>query len=787
MKLFTFCFIFISYCSFAQNATLSGKVSAQDSGEEMSFIGITVENNGGVRSDFDGSYKLNLPAGTHHLIIKQIGYKTIDTNIVLKDGEIKVINFLMAKTNLETVVVAAGKYEQKIEDVSISMNIIKPALVENKATIDCESVIEQVPGLTSQDGQVSIRGGAGFAYGAGSRVLVLVDELPYLSADAGDVKWNALPIENIEQIEIMKGASSVLYGSSALNGVINIRTKYPRAKPETRINLHHGIYGDPKRNELKWWDSNPYYYGGNFYHMRQIKNFDLVVGGNFLSAIGYRQGEDEDRIRFNANTRYRSKKIDGLSYGLNTNIQLAKTAAFVLWESDSAGYLPAGGSDPNSGTSTLTFQDGWRVNFDPYIEYFDKKGDRHSLRTRWFRTNNVNNQGRGSLADLMYGEYQYQKYYDSLAMNVTLGVSGYTNTVRSDFYGDHGGTNVALFGQVDKKWKKFNFNAGLRFEYFKLDTTQSIYEIGSSQLPVRPVLRAGTTYKLFEYTVMRASWGQGFRFPTIAEKYASTNIGTVSVFPNAELEPESGWSSEIGVKQIVKIGKKWLAYLDVAAFWTEYQNMIEFTFDEFFPPNTVLQIDDPNAPNYLYNLIGFQARNAENARITGIDFSIAGQGEIYKDLGMSIFAGYTYMNPITLNTDSAYLSTSSDPKSNILKYRYRHLIKGDIQFDYKKWSIGCSGRYNSFMQNIDQTFLDLVIDFDGTFIHFGDQVLPGLPDYRERNNKGDLVFDFRTSYELNENSKLAFLMNNMLNNEYAGRPGNIREPRTFIVQATLNF
>ena len=61
--------------------------------------------------------------------------------------------------------------------------------------------MEQVPGVTIIDGQANIRGGSGFSYGAGSRVLLLVDDLPMLAADAGDIKWSFLPVENLEQVE----------------------------------------------------------------------------------------------------------------------------------------------------------------------------------------------------------------------------------------------------------------------------------------------------------------------------------------------------------------------------------------------------------------------------------------------------------------------------------------------------------------------------------------------------------------------------------------------------------
>ena len=105
------------------------------------------------------------------------------------------------------------------------------------------------------DGEPQIRSGSGFSYGAGSRVMVLVDDLPVLSGDAGRPSWGFLPLENLEQIEIIKGASSVLYGSSwRLGSVIDIRTRYPDARP-LQVSLQHGVYSDPRSaEESKYWD-----------------------------------------------------------------------------------------------------------------------------------------------------------------------------------------------------------------------------------------------------------------------------------------------------------------------------------------------------------------------------------------------------------------------------------------------------------------------------------------------------------------------------------------------------
>ncbi len=791
MRIYLLCLLtFFTLFSIAQKGVLTGIIKEKESQEPA--INVLVESNLGVRvlSDFDGKYTLSLPAGLNEIKYSLFGLEDVDKIIDIKANDTIVLDIVMgeANENLDVVVVSAGKFEQKVEDITVSMNVIDADLVENKATVTCEQVVEQTPGLTVQDGQVSIRGGSGFAYGAGSRVLIMVDELPMLSGDANDAKWNAIPVENIEQIEIIKGASSVMYGSSALNGVINVRTKYPRSKPLTKFNLYHGIYSDPRRKELVWWNRNPTYYGGNFLHSEKVNpRFDLVTGANFLNSTGFRQGEDELRFRFNVNTRFLSKKYDGLSYGINTNLQYAKTGVFVLWDSDSTALQPMGGADPNSETTTLTFQDGYRFNVDPYLTYYSKNGDSHRIRNRWFQTINANNQGRGSTANVYYSEYQYSHAFDSAQAHLSAGLVHTYSTVESDLYGDHFGRNLASFVQFDKKWKKFNFSGGMRFEYFKVDTAKTVssFEIAGASLPFQPVFRSGLTYKMFEHTIWRASYGQGYRFPSIAEKFAATNIGTVSIYPNEELQPERGWSAEIGLKQGFKI-KDFHGFIDVAAFWTEYTNMIEFVFDEFFPEGQSININNTDS---LAKYLGFQARNTEEARITGIDMTIGGKGKI-KDVGVTIFAGYTYMNPIALNVDSAYYATTSD-SSNTLKFRFRHLIKGDIQFDYKGFALGFSCRYNSFMENVDRTFIQVFLPKEvlgsPNDIPLGDLFLPGYPKYREANQNGDLVFDGRFSYEFSDNLKLAFIVNNLLNEEYMGRPGNIRAPRTFVTQFTVKF
>ena len=92
--------------------------------------------------------------------------------VIVQKGENVVLDIALENTALkiETVVVSAGKFEQKIEETTVSVEVIKPSLIESKNTTNIQTAIEQVPGVTVTDGQANIRGGSGWSYGAGTRV-----------------------------------------------------------------------------------------------------------------------------------------------------------------------------------------------------------------------------------------------------------------------------------------------------------------------------------------------------------------------------------------------------------------------------------------------------------------------------------------------------------------------------------------------------------------------------------------------------------------------------------------
>jgi len=682
----------------------------------------------------------------------------------LTDGA-NVVNFNLKSTgiNLDLVVVSASRYEKRLSEETVSMSVLKPQLAQATNPITADELVNRAPGINVVDGQANIRGGSGYSYGAGSRVLVLVDDIPQLTGDAGDVKWDFLPVENMEQIEIIKGAASTLYGSSAVNGVINLRTAYPTSKPQTNVTVFQGLYDNPDRVAMKWWSGHqPYFQGASFSHKRKIGQFDLVTGGNFYNEESFLKSVYIQRARLNANLRYRFKKVNGLSTGVNTTYYINRSTTFFLWSDDSLGaYIPQGMTD--STTDVLNHQTTTRVAIDPYVNYVTKSNTRHSIKAHFFLNDqpaDKPNQSTHSWVD--YAEYQFTKPF-GFGLHATGGLTANTINVHSDLYGDHDGDNEAAYLQLDYKIGKLGLTGGVRKELYRIDTV-------NGQSPF--VFRSGLNYELFKYTHVRASFGQGYRFPTVAEKYVKTNAGSLYAYPNADLKPETSWSAEVGVQQGFRLDG-FEGYADVAAFTQHLDNFMEFTLGQWGVST------DP------FFGIGFRSENVDAAVVNGIEANVIGTGNIGAST-LNVMTGLTYINPIDVK-GKAYSDSVLAENPNFetrvhdsiynfrfLKYRYTTTFKIDADWNYKRLSLGAGCRYNSFMKRIDP-FLELPF------------FIKGIYRFRQEHDNGDLVFDARAGVQLNDIFKLSFIVKNVGNVEYTDRPARLNPPRNFTLQLAAKF
>ncbi len=807
--------LFLSENTFSQTGVLKGVVYDFETRERLPGATIQLVNNlsKGAATDIDGHYILEIDTGYHQLVCNFVGLKTYTFSVHITENSVteQEIFLKSAAKSLETIVISSGKFDQKIEDITVSMEILKPKLISAKNTTSIETALEQVPGLSIIDNDPQIRGGSGFTFGVGSRVAILLDGIPMLSGDAGRPEWSYLPVENLEQVEVIKGVSSVLYGSSALNGVINVRTAYPRSKPKTIISMSTGEYSLPAAPAQSWYhNSLPALANINFMHSRIIKsNLDFVVGGNFNIDQGYigpppqaphlpwdlKQAlhllNSSDSIptfnnndmlkirgRFNFNLRYRSKRHTGLNYGINGNGMINKTNMALAWLNDSSGLY-------RGYPGAVFLQHQTIFNIDPFVKYSTSAGVSHSLITRIFHTDNQITDNQSNKGTNYFAEYQLQRSFKGIGLNFTGGLVNNIATSYSPLYASSGSLNNtirndAAYLQLDYRlWNIINLSGGFRYEYFKLNQQQS---------NTAPILRGGANIQLFKATFLRVSGGQGYRFPTITERYLTTQAGMLAVFPNPNLVPETSQSFEIGLKQGFKIGT-FKGYIDAAAFNQNYQNTIEFLFGVWNPHVAIA---------------GFEFVNTGRSQVNGLDFSLAATTpETNKKFGATALIGYTYVDPICLTpnyvyaTDSSkvlnptnnnkvtYKNTSLNPAGNIMKYRYKNMVKADVEFKIFKFTVGGSYRYYSKMANIDTAFAE--IEKLTAVLAQNNWGLPFKITNFWNTNKGFNIFDARVSFKITSTQKISIVCNNVTNKAYMLRPMKIEPPRTTMIQYLLEF
>ncbi len=803
-----FCFVscvvlllMFPFTSFSQEkGFFIGTVLADDTGEPLIGANIKMQKNPayGVATDINGKFRLEVPAGDHFFIISYTGMKSDTVKSTINSGETveRTIRMKVFMSELSGVEIKVGRFDRKIEDLTVSMEVIMPNQVDARNTNKIEEILDYTPGLNILDGEPQIRGGSGFTFGVGSKVGVFIDGLPAISGDAGRPYWDLIPVENIKQIEVVKGASSVLSGASALSGAIYIRTAQPKLKPFTKIKFNSGFYSTPKNKDMKWWKQPPLIEGLSFLHTRIENNTDIVIGGNLNYDHGFEgppvtlpkvidtvtnfteSQMTERRGGINFNLRHRNQKFPGFNYGVNGNFMLDHSKMMIAWLNDTSGFYRAY-------PGAVVLQDRLIFYVDPFVNFYSKIGYKHSFKARVLHNDNQMTNNQSNQSTLIFTDYNYQREYPQLNdLKFIGGFSTQTTFSHAQMYSAEGSPDNQLFNFSgyaefeENVFKVLNLVGGFRFEYFSLN---------KDKVDTKTIFRAGASLKLMQETYLRMSIGQGYRYPTIAERFIKTSLGTFGVFDNPNLVPETSVNAEIGIKQGFKF-MKFLGYLDGAVFQQDYENTIEYLFGFWYP----------GPPPYPSTVWGFKFINTGKSRIIGIDISMNGHAQLSDNLLMTLMVGYNYILPKCLepdlvfatdyrppqNTEFTFRNTSVNPEKNILKYRFLHTIKGDIVFDYKGFSPGISLKYFSKIENLDKS----IADFEDATKKSGGSLQPiYYMDYYYNHNNGNLIIDARISYSWNDRHKISLSTNNLTNRRYSLRPLKAEPMRSIMVQYAITF
>ncbi len=705
----------------AGDGSIAGRVSGAADGGPLAGVNVRLEGTvRGTTTNLRGQFLLSgVAPGRWTLLFSLVGYRRERrTDVLVEEGKKTVLDEAMTQSAIESeqVVVTASKREQSLQEVPVSVSVLDASEISERNSASLDDALRYIPGVNMTGTQVNIRGSSGYSLGAGSRVLMLLDGIPFLAGDTGELNFETIPMGQVDRIEVVKGASSALYGSNALGGVVNIITKPIPETPETVVRAYGGLYNKPDYGSWAWSDKSRYYNGQSVSHMRRVG--DLGVSFFFSRQIddGYRQNDYRRRFNFLMKTREDFPTSGSVTVTFGLAYQLA--GQFLYWRNvDSALITPLNHQSDNikstryfmSALYNAPFSDRFLFTVKSMVYHndwgFQQSGDPE-------RTESLSDGVRlEALSTLLIGG----------SHTLTFGAEGHLDRIAGDMFGERQIGGLALFAQDEARIPgDLTLTAGARFDLQSVGLTGE-----GGQLNPKVAL----LYRASPGTSLRASFGEGFRVPSLPEAFVEAGSTGLLAVPNKDLKPERSRSFEAGIAQSVEgVGS-----IDIAAFRSDIDDLIE---PGLFPAGPGLEI---------------QWRNVTKARVQGVEASLRGA---FFAGGLECTLGYTYVYPEDV--------TSGD----ILKYRPRHLLHSGVRGRLGWLSASADFRFSSRIERIDDELVDAGVIPDG------DQRVPiYVTDIRFA---ADLAF---AGIPLS----VSFNVNNLFQHNYVELIGNVMPPRTYVL------
>ncbi|MDZ7695099.1 MAG: carboxypeptidase-like regulatory domain-containing protein [Balneolaceae bacterium] len=226
----------------AQTGQIKGYVTSSDGPVVGANVGIQ-ELQIGSSTDSEGYFTIKrVPAGIHRVRISAVGYTTLTHQVTLQEGETRELEIRLTPSTLELdqVVVTGTMRETFVKESPVKVAVVKPArLQQGKTSSNIMDLIGNVSGLSTQlncgvcgTNAIRVNGIEG------TNTAVLIDGMPIMDALASVYGLNGISPSIIDQVEVIKGPQSTLYGTQALGGVVNIITKNPELTPTFIADLY---------------------------------------------------------------------------------------------------------------------------------------------------------------------------------------------------------------------------------------------------------------------------------------------------------------------------------------------------------------------------------------------------------------------------------------------------------------------------------------------------------------------------------------------------------------------
>lgn len=677
--------------------SIEGVVLDAENGETLPSASFRLLNDASHRgiADENGRFHLkDLPVGMYTLAISYIGYQDLTfENVVVESG--KAVNLKLELKPLilpiEEIVVTASMRSQAIKLAPASIGIITSKQLQDRMVTTFDQAFDEMPGgvVTRSGGAnvqaFSIRGASEVAGGGiGNRVLLLIDGRPALSPESGGALWNLVPISSIDRIEVVRGAYSSLYGSSAMGGVVNVITRKPEATPQTRIHLNYGAYDyAPKSSGYQRYND---FYALDLSHSCQLGKFSYLLDGSLKSDDGHKEKTGFNLYNFYGKAAWAFNSRHQLQLSANANRMYSDAPA--TWLSKRQAYSAAAFKQDD-------YQDRREFNADLY--YTAKLNNRFKYSSRLYHYRNASffsfdgDPGNDS-TNVNFGKQIVKSYsvYSRRLGNVSqmewlagenhfiiagLDVKGdYVLGMPDTFlYGEHRalGTGVYMQDEVSLS-NQLTLTAGLRYDNYRI-----FGQVQESNVSPKVAL----LYQVKPNFSLRMLLAQAFRDPPIAERFIKFEQGGgLRFMPNPGLRPERlTLSAEIGAKMTPIAG----GTLDVSFFYNRYNNLISFQ-----------QLSSPLEP-LLYKVI-----NLKESIMQGIELSYRQQWKEFLTLQLS----YTFLDARDISPGRV---------NDALAYKVRHTLGASATTHYKGFTLNLNARYRS---RIEEVFIYPGSEPDAVFV-----------------------------------------------------------------------
>ena len=621
--------------------TYVGKV-LDETGSPLPDAVVTIgDNNISVVTDADGRYHFEVPQkNTVKVSVSYIGF--IPWSGIIKADKTErenTIRMTPDQTALSEVVVTATRTPKALKDVPVVTRVISAdEIAKADATNIQDLLTEELPGLEfgyamSQETSLNMSGFGGNA------ILFLVDGERLAGETMDNVDYNRLNLENVGKVEIVKGASSALYGANAVGGVVNLITKQNNEPWHLNVN---GRY----RNAGKEWRT-----GGDFNFNTKRWNSNTSVQYSTMETIKLTDAFDTSSKIHNIFGGTTLNVKERLTYRINDRLRLIARGGYFTRVSTRANYDDHY-HDYNGGLRGVWDIDGTQNLVISYsYDQYDK-----SRYVADVRTHDHDYSNRQHIVHALY-----TKFWGRNALTAGADyMNDYLTTYQFVDNESHSQTSLDAFVQFDYNpttW--LNVIASVRDDYFSESDNNALTS------------RLATMFKMKPLSI-RASYSGGFRSPTLKEMYMCFDMaGIQMIYGNPDLKPERSHNFNIALERNGQLRRGVFAgsySVTLSGYYNYYDSRITTT----------------DYPGTSENEEGAIYTNEDGVKVMGIDFNAR-----YRTLfGLGASVSYNYLHTAGRTVDSQF--TQPRPHSATWRLDYDRQICSV----YKIYA-GISGRYLS--------------------------------------------------------------------------------------------